>query len=91
MKYDSAYENGAAVEAFVYRMSGEKALLVSYDIMSPENAKKREERRTLRGKRNEKPTKKSAKPSAKRADRPRNHDAWSPVAFLTGGSREFRR
>jgi hypothetical protein len=43
VKYDSAYENGSAVEAFVYRMSGDKALLVSYDIMSPETAKKREE------------------------------------------------
>ena len=43
LKYDSAFENGAAVEAFVYRMSGAKALLVSYDIMTPENAKKHEE------------------------------------------------
>ena len=43
LKYDSAYDNGSAVEAFVYRMSGDKALLVSYDIMSPENAKKHEE------------------------------------------------
>ena len=43
LKYDSAYENGAAVEAFVYRMSGDKALLLSYDIMSPESAKKHEE------------------------------------------------
>lgn len=43
LKYDSAYENGSAVEAFVYRMSGDKALLVSYDIMTPENAKKHDE------------------------------------------------
>jgi hypothetical protein len=43
LKYDSAYENGSAVEAFVYRLSGDKALLVSYDIMSPESAKKHEE------------------------------------------------
>ena len=43
LKYDSAYDNGSAVEAFVYRMSGDKALLVSYDIMTPENAKKHEE------------------------------------------------
>ena len=43
LKYDSAYENGLAVEAFVYRMSGDKALLVSYDIRSPESAKKQEE------------------------------------------------
>ncbi|HEV2842735.1 MAG TPA: hypothetical protein VGW39_15540 [Chthoniobacterales bacterium] len=42
LKYDSAYDNGSAVEAFVYRMSGDKPLLVSYDIMSPETAKKRE-------------------------------------------------
>lgn len=43
LKYDSAYENGSAVEAFVFRMSGDKALLVNYEIMSPENAKKLEE------------------------------------------------
>jgi len=43
LKYDSAYEKGSAVEAFLYRMSGDKALLVSYDIMTPENAKKHEE------------------------------------------------
>jgi hypothetical protein len=43
LKYDSAFENGSAVEAFVFRMSGDKALLVSYDIMTPENAKKQEE------------------------------------------------
>jgi hypothetical protein len=43
LKYDSTFENGSAVEAFVYRMSGDKALLVSYDIMTPENAKKHEE------------------------------------------------
>ena len=43
LKYDSAFENGPAVEAFVYRMNGDKALLVSYDIMTPENAKKHEE------------------------------------------------
>ena len=30
------------MEAFVYRLSGDKALLVGYDIMSPETAKKRE-------------------------------------------------
>lgn len=42
LKYDSTYEHGSAVEAFVYRMAGEKPLLVSYDIMSPETAKKRE-------------------------------------------------
>ena len=43
LKYDSAYERGSAVEAFVYRMTGDKALLISYDIMSPETAKKLEE------------------------------------------------
>ena len=43
LKYESAYENGSAVEAFVFRMNGDKALLVSYDIMSPENARKHEE------------------------------------------------
>jgi hypothetical protein len=42
LKFDSAYDRGSAVEAFVYRMAGNKPLLVSYDIMSPETAKKRE-------------------------------------------------
>jgi hypothetical protein len=43
LKYDSTYERGTAVEAFVYRMTGGKAMLTSYEIMSPENAKKQEE------------------------------------------------
>jgi hypothetical protein len=43
LKYDSTYEHGSAVEAFVYRMAGDNALLVTYDIMSPETAKKRED------------------------------------------------
>jgi hypothetical protein len=42
LKYDSSYGHGNAVEAFVYRMSGDKALLLGYDIMSPETAAKRE-------------------------------------------------
>ena len=43
LKYDSAFERGPAVEAFVFRMAGDKALLISYEIMSPETAKKIEE------------------------------------------------
>ena len=31
------------MEAFVFRMSGDKAVLVGYDIMSPESAQKHEE------------------------------------------------
>jgi hypothetical protein len=42
LNFDSVYVHGSAVEAFVYRMTGDKALLVSYDIMSPETAKKHE-------------------------------------------------
>ena len=42
LKYDSTYERGEAVEAFVFRLTGDKPLLVTYDIMSPENAAKRE-------------------------------------------------
>jgi hypothetical protein len=42
LKYDSAYDRGSAVETFIYRMAADKPLLVSYDIMSPETAKKRE-------------------------------------------------
>jgi predicted small lipoprotein YifL len=43
LKYDSTYEHGTAVEAFVYRMTNGKAMLTKYEIMSPENAKKQEE------------------------------------------------
>jgi hypothetical protein len=42
LKYDSTYDRGSAVEAFVYRMAGDKALLTSYEIMSVEAAKQRE-------------------------------------------------
>lgn len=42
LKYDSVYDRGSAVEVFVYRTTGDKALLVSYEIMSPETAKQRE-------------------------------------------------
>lgn len=41
LNYESVYEQGSAVEVFVYRITGKQALLVSYDIMSPEAAKKR--------------------------------------------------
>ena len=42
LKYDSTYDRASAVEAFVYRITGDKPLLVTYDIMSPETAVKRE-------------------------------------------------
>jgi hypothetical protein len=42
LSYDSAYDRGSAVEEFVYRMTGDRALLLSYDIASPETAAKRE-------------------------------------------------
>ena len=42
LKYDSVYERASAVEAFVFRMTGDKALLATYDIMTPETAAKRE-------------------------------------------------
>jgi hypothetical protein len=42
LKYDSTYDRGTAVEAFVYRMTGGKASLASYEIMSPEAAKQHE-------------------------------------------------
>ena len=42
LSYDSAFDHGAAVEAFLFRMTGEKALLVSYDIMTPETAARQE-------------------------------------------------
>ena len=40
--YDSVFDHGTGVEEFVYRMNGEKPLLVSYDIASPETVAKRE-------------------------------------------------
>lgn len=46
--YDSVYDRGSAVEVFVYRMIGDRALLISYDIMSPEAAKKRDADKTPR-------------------------------------------
>ena len=42
LTYDSAYDHAAAIEEFVFRMTGEKALLLSYDIASPETYAKRE-------------------------------------------------
>lgn len=42
LAYDSAYDRGAAVEEFVFQMTGDKALLLSYDIASPETYAKRE-------------------------------------------------
>ncbi len=45
LSYDSAYDHGSAVEEFVFRMTDDKALLLSYDIASPETAAKREEER----------------------------------------------
>lgn len=43
VKYDSNFDRGSAVEEFAYRMSGDQALLLSYDIASPETAAKRAE------------------------------------------------
>jgi Rad3-related DNA helicase len=42
LSYDSAFEDGAAVETFLFRMTGGKALLVSYDIVTPETAARQE-------------------------------------------------
>ena len=42
LKFDSTYDHGSAGEAFLYRMSGGKATLTSYEIMSLESAKQRE-------------------------------------------------
>lgn len=42
LAYDSAYDHGAAVEEFTFRMTGEKALLLNYNIASPETYAKRE-------------------------------------------------
>jgi hypothetical protein len=42
LTYDSAFDHGAAVEEFVFRMTGDKALLLAYDIATPETYAKRE-------------------------------------------------
>lgn len=72
LKYDSAYEHGSAVEAFVYRMSGDKPLLVSYDIMSPETAKKREAEETAarEAKRKSEEEKRKAEREARKPKKP---------------------
>jgi hypothetical protein len=64
LKYDSAYERGSAVEEFIYRMTGDKALLISFDIMSPETAKKREEAEKA-----ERETKRKADEEKRKAER----------------------
>lgn len=45
LSYDSAYDHGSAVEEFVFRMTDEKPLLLSYDIATPEKAAKRDDER----------------------------------------------
>jgi hypothetical protein len=42
LSYDSVFDHGEAVEAFVFRTTGEKVLLASYDIMTPETAAKKD-------------------------------------------------
>jgi hypothetical protein len=55
LSYDSVFARGAAVETFLYRMTGEKALLVSYDIVTPETAARQEaeKKQLTEAKRNE--------------------------------------
>jgi hypothetical protein len=73
LKYDSTYEHGSAVEAFVYRMTGEKPLLVSYDIMSPETAKKREAEENA-----EREAKRKSEEEKRKADRDARKAAKKP-------------
>ena len=42
VNYDSVYDRGSAVEVFVYRITGDRALLLNYEILSSEAAKKRD-------------------------------------------------
>jgi hypothetical protein len=42
LSYDSVFDHGSAVEDFTFRMAGDRALLLAYDIMTPETAAKRE-------------------------------------------------
>lgn len=48
LSYDSSFEHGNAVEEFRFRMTGDRPLLLSYDIMRPEVAARREEEREAR-------------------------------------------
>jgi hypothetical protein len=64
LAYDSAFDHGAAVEEFVFQMTGEKALLLSYDIASPETYAKREE-----AKKAEREEKQKADEAARKAER----------------------
>ena len=72
LKYDSVYDRGSAVEAFVYRMAGNKPLLLSYDIMSPETAKKREadEKAQREAKRESDEEKRKAEQDARKSKKP---------------------
>ena len=64
LSYDSAFDHGAAVEEFVFRMTGDRPLLLSYDIASPETAAKREaERKAAREE------KQKAEEAARKAER----------------------
>lgn len=71
LSYDSAFDHGAAVEAFVYRMTGDKALLVSYDIMTPDTAAKRdaEKKEAADAKRNAEEAERKATREARETER----------------------
>lgn len=71
LSYDSAFDHGAAVEAFLFRITGEKALLVSYDIMTPETAARQEaeKKEATEAKRKAEEAQRKAARDAKQAER----------------------
>ena len=71
LSYDSAFDHGAAVEAFLFRMTGDRALLVGYDIMTPETAAKQEAEKKEAGdaKRKAEADKRQAERDARKAEK----------------------
>ena len=80
LTYDSSFEQGNAVEEFVFRRTGDRALLLSYDIARPEVAAKREEERRAKREadRQAKEADRKAARDAKDAERKAKRDAKNP-------------
>lgn len=80
LTYDSSFEHGNAVEEFLFRMTGDRALLLSYDIARPEVAAQREaERKAAReAKRDAEKAEREAARAAKEAERKAKRDARNP-------------
>ena len=80
LTYDTSFEHGNAVEEFVYRMTGDRALLLSYDIARPEVAAQREEEQKAKreAERDAKESERKAARDAKDAERKAKRDGNNP-------------